>query len=312
MKEVNENSPAATIGETIKEALSVVEIYAKPVQITITDPISGVTAPAILHPNGIHGVPATLFDDYLDRPRARTGTAHMTSLDSFIDHTNRFRDGDSAVFANDSRDMPSLTSVLDYHPDGATSDPRHGRHRGNFAFPLSDEWKAWTKLNGEKMSMVDFALFLDDRVLDVLDVIPGEDSLGEDLEKYIAAAGNPTIATAQRLVQLSRGLQVYESSAVREVINLSSGEGQISFQSEHTDANGEPLKVPGLFLIAIPVFKNGPLYRIAARLRYRKQGGLTFWYDLWRVDRTFDHAFSEALERVAVETELPVFRGRPE
>ena len=113
-------------------------------------------------------------------------------------------------------------------------------------------------------------------------------------------------------MELSRGLQVYESSAVREVVNLSSGEGQISFQSEHTDQHGVPLKVPGLFLIAIPVFRNGPLYRIAARLRYRKNAGLVFWYDLWRIDRTFDHAFDEALGRVRAETALPVMLGKPE
>lgn len=71
--------------------------------------------------------------------------------------------------------------------------------------------------------------------------------------------------------------------------------------------------MPSIFLIGIPVFNNGPFYRIAARLRYRKNGGkIVFWYDLWRTDRTFDHAFSEAVERVKVETDLPVFIGKPE
>ena len=151
-------------------------------------------------------------------------------------------------------------------------------------------------------------------VLDVLYIIPEEDELSDDLKKFISAGGGEaTIATPQRLVELARGLQVHESSAVREVRNLSSGEAQISFTSEHTDGNGEPLRIPGLFLIGIPVFRNGPIYRIAARLRYRKTpAGVVFWYDLWRTDRVFDHAFSEACERAQVETELPLFFGKPE
>jgi hypothetical protein len=106
---------------------------------------------------------------------------------------------------------------------------------------------------------------------------------------------------------------VNERSAVKEAINLSSGEAQVQFAAEHLDDAGQPLRVPGLFLIGIPVFLHGPLYRIAARLRYRKTpAGLVFFYQLWRADRTFDHAFREACERVRIETELPLLFGRPE
>jgi len=71
--------------------------------------------------------------------------------------------------------------------------------------------------------------------------------------------------------------------------------------------------MPGMFVLAIPVFKLGALYRIAARLRYRKMSsGLHFWFDLWRPDRSFDHAFREACVRAQVETNLPLFFGKPE
>jgi len=100
---------------------------------------------------------------------------------------------------------------------------------------------------------------------------------------------------------------------VQEVVNLQSGEGIVRFEATHSDATGSPLKVPAIFLIAIPVFRNGEFYRIAARLRYRKVNGrVVFWYELWRTDRTFDHAFSEAVERVKTETGRPVLIGKPE
>jgi len=218
------------------------------------------------------------------------------------------------VFADDNREKPSITAVLDYHRVGAGGDPRFGKHRSLFGFPLSDEWKAWNDSNATPMSMADFAAFLENRIIDVLYVIPGEDSLPEDVQRLIdTLGGGDTVATPNKLMELARGLQVNESAVVQEAVNLSSGEGMVRFQSEHTDAAGAPLKVPSLFLIGIPVFNNGPLYRIAARLRYRKAGGrLTFWYELWRTDRTFDHAFSEAVERVKIETELPVLIGKPE
>jgi uncharacterized protein YfdQ (DUF2303 family) len=298
----------------IAEARDLVEDYIKPETITLEEPGTGVEALFTLTATGATPIPASAFDTYRSNPLRRAGTAELTSLDSLIALAQRFSDDDSAIFANDDRKAPALTVVLDYHRIGADSDPRFGKHRAHFAFPLSDEWKAWTGNNANPFKMVEFAEFLEDRVIDVLYIIPEEDELSDDLKKFInAGGGDALIATPQKLVELSRGLQVHESSAVREVRHLSSGEAQISFTSEHTDANGEPLRIPSLFLIGIPVFRNGPIYRIAARLRYRKTpAGVVFWYDLWRTDRVFDHAFKEACERAEAETELPLFFGKPE
>lgn len=306
-------------GGIVRETRALMEEYNKVDVQVVVEP--GTLAQALVAVAGgaVNPIPSTTFDNYRERPLRLRGTAALTSLDALIHHINRFKDMQSVVFADDSRTAPSLTAVYDYHEpskgDAAGSDiARHMLHRSHFAFPLSDEWQAWVKANDQKMSMVEFAEFLDERVIDVLHLIPGEDEISEDLQKYIDTAGGDTsIATPHKLVELSRGLQVNESSVVREVNRLQSGEGQILFQVDHTDANGEPLKVPGLFLIGIPVFRNGPFYRLAARLRYRKTpGGIVFWYDLWRVDRTFDHAVSEACERVRVETSLPVLLGKPE
>lgn len=141
-----------------------------------------------------------------------------------------------------------------------------------------------------------------------------ETALSEDIGKLVTTLGGKReLATPTKLIELSRGLQVNESSAIREAVKLSSGEGVISFQSEHLDAAGEQLHVPSMFLLAIPVFRNGPLYQVLARLRYRKQpGGLVFWYELSRTDRVFDHAFDEAVEQVRNDTGLPVLLGGPE
>ena len=296
----------------VEEVRDIIETYSVPETMELEEPGTGVKSLVQITSQGVKAVPSEVFDEYRQAPVARHGTAHLTSIESLIDHANRFKDPDSVLFAVDDRAKPSITAVLDYHRIGAAGDPRYGLHRSLFQFPLSDEWKAWTKHDGEAFTMGEFAAFLEDRIIDVLDLIPGEDSLPEDMQRFVNTVGG-SIASPTKLIELSVGLKVNERSAVKEAINLKSGEAQVQFVAEHVDDAGEPLRVPGLFLIGIPVFNQGPIYRLAARLRYRKTpGGLVFFYQLWRADRTFDHSFREACERVRVETDLPVLFGTPE
>jgi hypothetical protein len=296
----------------VEEVRDIIETYSVPETVELQEPGTGVKSLVQITSQGVKAVPSEVFDEYRQAPVARKGTAHLTSIESLIDHTNRFKDTDSVLFAVDDRAKPSITAVLDYHRTGAAGDPRYGIHRSLFQFPLSDEWKAWTKHDGEAFTMGEFAAFLEDRIIDVLDLIPGEDSLPEDMQRFVNTVGG-SIASPTKLIELSVGLKVNERSAVKEAINLKSGEAQVQFVAEHVDDAGEPLRVPGLFLIGIPVFNQGPIYRLAARLRYRKTpNGLVFFYQLWRADRTFDHSFREACERVRVETDLPMLFGTPE
>lgn len=306
--------PAMLDGDgLVDQVRDLVETYVSAEVIEVTEPETGVKALAIRSGNTVTALTPSIFDPYRDEPRRRSGTATLLSIDSLIDHVNRFKDAESLIFADDDRTRPSITAVLDYNRAGEAA-PRFGKHRSSFSFPLSDEWKAWVEKNAEPMAMADFAAFLEERLPDVLALIPGEDELSDDIGRMVDALGGADIiASPTRLMELSRGLQVNESSTVREVVNLASGEGAIQWEATHTDATGAPLRVPKVFLIGIPVFRNDGLYRIAARLRYRKAGGkIVFWYELWRTDRTFDHAFKMAVERVKTQTELPVLIGKPE
>lgn len=313
-----------TLGSIVRETRELVETYIKPEisYFSISDAGRSISLPIVKTGDSIEVLRPDQVEPWAVRPRFRHGTANLLSLDALIDHISRFKDEQSVIFADNNRSAPTITAVLDYHPaGGATTEPRFGKHRSHYAFPLSDEWLAWTKLNGQSMKMAAFAEFLEERIVDVIGLIPDEDEIPDELQKYIKACGGvDTIADPARLMDLARGLQVYESAVVKEAVRLSSGEGQVSFEVTHTGQDGRPLNIPSLFLIAIPIFKNGisesagnPFWRIAARLRYRKTGeGIVFWYDLWRLDRSFDRAFNEACERVASETELPLLLGRPE
>lgn len=265
----------------------------------------------LLVPNGatytIQQVKA-IVEPYRAAPERRRGIATLTDLESFIAHTKRFADADSAVFVDRSGPAPRLVSVLDYHRAGPTASPRFGMHRGVYTFPLSDEWVAWNMQNARPMGQEEFARFLEDHLCDVVDP-----TRAGDVAKAFVALLSCGFACAGKLLELSRGLDVHIGQRVKQVIKLASGEASVAFDEQHVDAGGAPLKIPGAFLLALPVFRSGAPYEVPTRLRYRVSGGQVIWsFEMHRVQAILDHAIQEACQDVAEETKLPVFEGTPE
>jgi uncharacterized protein YfdQ (DUF2303 family) len=290
---------------------SVVTHHMKPEIATVTGPDGKDKAHLLITSQAggtsIQSVKAYL-DEYRSAPERRKGTAELGELASFIGHVKRFKDSDSAIFADRDPKRPSLLAVLDYHRAGATSSPRFGEHRARYAFPLADEWTAWTGQAGKALDQASFAAWLEDHLADVADPAQAGDGGREFLSLFSCA-----FASASKLLELSRGLNVHVGERVGNHVNLASGEATIAFVAQHADDQGKPLKVPGAFLLAIPVFRGGDLYKIPARLRYRvAQGVITWSFDLYRAPAVFDHAIGEACTTAQEETELPVFVGKPE
>jgi hypothetical protein len=286
----------------------------------IDDPRDGTKAHFAINKSGVRVIPADSWDEYRQFPLRREGTAKLTQLPSFIELTNRFSQPYSAIFACDDFKNPSLTAIFDYHPDNraiadqnelASHPIQAMRHRAEYAFPLSKEWQAWIEGDAKAMTMRDFARFLEDHIVDV-SADPAE-AFSESSQAFVKA-NRGTLATPTKLIEISRGLQVYEKAVVKEARNLSTGEAQFTFDSEHTDGDGKPLVLPTMFSITIPVFaRSNDLFRLIARFRYRKTGeGILFWYELWRPDLTFETAFNEAIDTVAEQTGLPIYAGAPE
>ena len=249
-----------------------------------------------------------LIDEYRLTPERRVGTATFTDLASFCAHAVRFASANSAIFAADDKEKPSLTCVLDYHDKGHGGTPRHGAHRGTYAFPLSDEWTAWTAKNGQTLTQSDLAVFLEDRLGDVSDPATAAGSALDWSARLGASFASPS-----KLLELSKGLSIRVNATVREQRSIASGEGVVYYATENQNEDGTPLSVPSAFLLGIPVFRRGDLYPVPVRLRYRIRGGSIAWsYEMARVDAVFDHAFAEALAHVEKATTLPVYRGTPE
>jgi uncharacterized protein YfdQ (DUF2303 family) len=278
----------------------------------------------IAAPEGVKGVPATipalliagttpkltdvstLFEAWRTKPAAKRGTARALTLESFIALTNRHKTAESAVFADTTWTKPSLTAVIDYHEAKNGGEPDNCKHRIGYEFPLSDEWKAWIKTNGEPFKQMDFAAFIEDRIAELTAPTSDEAHYFEDLFAT-------KIATPAELVTLSRGLQVNVESRVKNASVLQTGAAQIVFEEEHRDAGGNVLKVPGLFLLSVAPFFMGEKARIPVRLRYRVSGGSILWfYQIYRPDLAVTQRVRDDLDIVTEQTELPSFEAAPE
>lgn len=262
------------------------------------------------------------------QPLRRRGTARLTTIDSLIGWANRFK-GDNSVLYADNGSQPSLTCIADYHLVGPASverrgDPtaRHGLHRATYAFPLSKQWQAWAKISGEPLGAVDMGVFLENNILDVIDpplslTLPGaagaEATEAELRLIDIARRLDGKYGTAQQLMDMAKSFTVNETADYSVSHNSTTGEAYFSVKSEHVDNTGQPIRPPKLFLIAIPVFENGPAYRLPVRFQYRKAGpSVKFILTLHDPKHARDHAFDEATAHAADATALPLLMGTPE
>jgi len=299
-------------GSIIEKTHDFLKAEMQPTIMRLQEPKTDVEALGIVTRNGLDIISPGRFDDHRLFPRRRAGTAVLSDLPSFNNHVNRFKDADSAVFACNDRSKPSLTGVLNYHRAGATSDPRFGDHRALFNFPLSDEWQAWTAFNGKELPMIGFARFLEDHIVDVTPL--SNISLGEQATNFAQIlGGREKIADAATLMSMALNMQVFEKSNTANANNLATGEIRADFETIYNDSNGAKLNVPSMFVISIPVFKGEPPSQILARLRFRKAGAkIIFFYELWRTDIVFDESFDQALNKVAMETGVPIYLGADE
>jgi hypothetical protein len=238
------------------------------------------------------------------------GTAKALTLPSFIDMANRHKSEHSAVFAAIVNDVPgkpwapSLTAVIDYI--GLAHQPSFCRHRIVYNWPTSREWLDWIGMHGQSMSQATFAEFLEVHLADLATPTPDEEDFFEGM--MITKFGAPN-----QIAQLSRGLAIRVESSVAEAVVLQSGEGSIRWDETHKDADGKPLKIPGLFMLSIPLFEGGAMVRIPCRLRYRKSGNSLMWsYQVYRPEHFVRTALQDDLRTVADLTLLPVFEGAPE
>jgi uncharacterized protein YfdQ (DUF2303 family) len=284
------------------------------VTLTLNEPLPGLptNVPAILNKEtGELKSVIDIFERHRTHPARKTGTARVTTLESFIELTARHATQDSVIFADGNWKNPSLTSVIDYHAQNDIElklfgDAAFGKHRIHYAFHLSDPWKEWIAQNGNQMEQGEFAAWIEDHIAEL------SSPDGEETEYYQKVFGFK-VAYPNELQALSRGLAIRVETNVKTSTVLQTGEGEIVWEEEHKDSQGNRFVVPGLFILQIEPFFMGDRCRIPVRLRYRVRAGKTFWsFHIHRPDIHITEQIRRDLENAAATLGLPAYQGTPE
>jgi uncharacterized protein YfdQ (DUF2303 family) len=305
MSEYDHEGQAEVIAALTKRAT-------KPEIVSVSDPRGGVALLLMsTAADGRQGAVSAkgLLDEWRTTPDRRKGIAKALTLQSFIGLVNRHGDPDSAVFVE--LKPPRFTAVIDYNRDVKRTEgdvARYGQHRIVYEFPLTEQAKTWMGQDGKEMAQAAFAEFISDNIADL--------TSRESGDRELSAMFHTTIAEPTEMMQLSRGLAVRVETTVVNSKIVESGETEFVVQEVHLDGKpGEKSKlvVPGLFLLAIPLFEADDAVRIAARLRYRVSGGKISWtYRLYRLNEVLGDRVEHCAGEVETATVLPAYFGTPE
>jgi hypothetical protein len=253
-----------------------------------------------------------LLDEYLKAPERRKGTSVHKTLKSLIDHVQAFGTKDAVLFADPGDGLGKdavILALLNYNP--ATKNDREanwGDHRARYSVPLSDEWKAWKAIDGKNLDQRTFARFLETRIEDLAD--PATAGL---IAKQIPEKLGLSFATPTAMLQFSKGLEVRVGRTVSSSYDPSTGEQLLHFEEKHTDKHGGALNPPKAFLLNIPVFQQGTVFPVGARIMYAVEGSAAAYsVHLYREDLYFKAAFEEACNKASADLAVPLFIGSPE
>lgn len=245
--------------------------------------------------------------DFVDKeriaPEILKGTTALHTCDSFIEFANRYKSDNSAIFY--SKQQQKITCIFDCATKEQAS---FEQHKAVYAFPFSKELQAWANNNGEKMSQLNFAMFIEQNVLDLAEP-PAPDKESPALKEIRMRCGG-FYAPVNKMIELSKGIAVRADERAVIKHDLNTGEATINFSSEHTDVNGDAVKVPNMFVIVIPVLEGGKAYQLPCRLRYRlNNGSVIWWYEVINLDKAIELAVNEELEAIKEKIGLPVYYG---
>lgn len=215
---------------------------------------------------------------------------------SLAAYANRFSDTRSVLVAD--YDAGTIAAHLDWHvhsepvpaQDGFPSTPlvpQPCRHVARLVLRASEEFKRWDELQGKLHPQAEFAAFLEENAVDIVDP-------------------DPTV-----MIEISRDLEATQGVVFKSSTRLENGDRGFVYETE-TKVRGE-LKVPREFALSIPLYHGGEQVTLRCAFRWRfNGGGLALGFEWRRVEYQRRAHFAQIATAVAEATGLPVFFGRVE
>lgn len=224
-------------------------------------------------------------------PNHRSAQLTMGNHTSFIQYLQRYFSDDLLLLAQRGAKNGqgySVRGILDYHPDGSDHTKANwAEHVVVLNLQTSDEWNQWVSRSGKEMPQVDFAHFIEDHLLDIV----------EPSHSVITAVA--TKLEAKRNVQFR---SEYEPS-----------NAQVKFLYDETvqgSVSGGHIEVPRMLKIKLMPFRGYKVFEFDLRLRWRlDKEKLAFFYEFIRPDAILDAVFDEIIAQIQSETAKKVLEG---
>lgn len=232
----------------------------------------------------------------LPRPLRSKGCTQLDDLDSFLGYVNGlvqkadpnttariyvaadFQKGAMKALAVLNDNLPGIAGWRDF--------------TASYTPGQTVEWMRWISADRKQMTQLDFAKWLEDNQGDI-----------------VAEEGKPS---GGEMLKMALSLEANADLRVKSAIRLQSGSYELVAASREDEAATKRMEVFSTFVIGVAPFLFGVKYRVEARLRYRiKDGTITFWYELVRVDRVLVDAVVGIIEKMREATGLPVLLGQP-
>lgn len=207
------------------------------------------------------------------------------SLSAYV---NRFSDIRSILIAD--YDAGSIKAVLDWHfdnsvVDGGSLDPQPREHTCTLELRPSEEIKRWAEMENSFHGQAEFAAFLEENAVDVIDPEPAV------------------------LIEISRDLEGTQGVTFKSSTRLENGDRSFVYETE-TRAKGD-IKVPREFVLSIPLYDGEEPVPLRCAFRWRINGGQLEMGFVWRrVEYQRRAHFAQIAVAAAEETGRPVFFGR--
>jgi uncharacterized protein YfdQ (DUF2303 family) len=244
--------------------------------------------PIALVPQGMQVV--SLADQIPARPDRKRVHVQLRSVASFVEYVNEHKGFETRVFASMDKAPYAMTAAIDYHAAGALGEPSYITHLATLTLHETDEWKRWSGNNEKPFDQVEFAYFLENNLIDIVE---------------------PESAT---LMEVALSLQAKSDGRFTSANRLQDGATHFEFKADINAKAGldGSLEIPEKFTLHIPVFRGVPEASIEAHFRYRlnrNNGELKLFYQLIRPQKLVDTMVETAIAQVKAEVGLPVFDG---
>lgn len=219
----------------------------------------------------------------------------LNSVTSFAEYVRKWKTMDTVIFENTLASPYVFTAVIDYHQvqeesDGELLDhvPSWTTHVVRLTLTETREWKAWCGASGKLMGQDEFATFVEQNLMDIVE---------------------PDGAT---MLEIALGLEATQETGFSQKLNLSNGDvGFVCDQKTNLRAGKDgTLRVPSEMTLRIAPFRGMTPGEIVARVRTKLVAPrLGIGVELIRPEQMIDVLVSCIRKQLSETLEVPIYSG---